>query len=409
MPFPFVLPTTSAFSFPSCLSCGSHPSLPVEASTYRAIVRDALKKHKRLPPSAQSADIPTVISALNQYVPYLLTVCDGLVNKSLPSGEFLSIILETEPKLEWRPTLTGDAIPGRERPRVKITSLDHEKAFVLSTLGYCHILTARATLQPLYSIRQESLSPQQRTNAITTATKSLLEAASIYEYAIEGTERATRTPPCPDVSPNLQRALGYVAHAEATLLAVLKDDPYPAAVAQDRNQNDKEWMFKAPDIPKVRAHLYARLCLAAAGHATTALSLCKTAGLGSQKIDPDFIKYLEDLRRTSRAKACRFFGIDSELGGETAEGIGWLRAGLQELGVEVKDNKKGLSFSRFKKEFTEKREDRRVEKETTWGADAGRLEEARVLEMLDVKWNKINDTVSSTLFIFFFVAYLSYR
>ena len=46
-------------------------------------------------------------------------------------------------------------------------------------------------------------------------------------------------------------------------------------------------------------------------------------------------------------------------------------------------------------DITEKREDRRVDKEAAWGADAGKLEETRILEMLDAKWNKINDTVSS--------------
>jgi hypothetical protein len=67
---------------------------------------------------------------------------------------------------------------------------------------------------------------------------------------------------------------------------------------------------------------------------------------------------------------------------------------LQELGVEVKDSKKASGLSRLKKEWTEKREDKRVEKEAGWGADAGRLEEIRILEMLGAKWNKINDTVS---------------
>ena len=107
-------------------------------------------------------------------------------------------------------------------------------------------------------------------------------------------------------------------------------------------------------------------------------------------------RYIEDFRKTSKAKACRFLGIDAELGGETADGIGWLRAGLAELGVEVKD-KKGLSLSRLKKELSEKMEDRRVDKETAWGADAGKLEEIRVIEMLDEKWNKINDTVRPPL------------
>lgn len=390
MPFPFILPTTSAFAFSSSFSSDSHPSLPLNASTYRGVVRDALKKHKRLPPSSQVSNVNTVISSINGYLPYLLAVDDGLSNKGLAI-----VTLKTPPVIEWRSTLSGEVVPGRERARVKISSLEHEIAFVVSTLGFSHVLTARSALQPLYSTNSEFLGVQERTNAITTATKCLLEAASVYDYLAGRGEHATVSPPCPDVTAGTARALSSLALAEATLLAVLKDDPYPALIAQDRNKTDKEWMFKAPEIPKVRAHLYARLCLAASEHAAKALSLCSTSGAGSHKINSALLKYLEDLRRTCRARACRFFGIDAEIGGQVADGIGWVRAGLSELGVEIKDsNKKGLSFSRLKKDFTEKREDRRVDKEAAWGTDAGKLEEIRVLEMLDSKWNKVNDTVS---------------
>ncbi|KAM0232884.1 hypothetical protein ACHAP5_010581 [Fusarium lateritium] len=393
MPFPFILPTTSAFAFSSSFSSDSHPSLPLNASTYRGVVRDALKKHKRLPPSSQVSNLNTVISSINGYLPYLLAVDDGLSNKGLAV-----VTLKTTPVIEWRPTLSGEVVPGRERARVKISSLEHEIAFVVSTLGFSHVLTARSALQPLYSTNSEFLGVQERTNAITAATKCLLEAASVYDYLAGRGEHATASPPCPDVTPGTARALSSLALAEATLLAVLKDDPYPALIAQDRNKTDKEWMFKAPEIPKVRAHLYARLCLAASEHAGKALSLCSQAGSGSHKINSALLKYLEDLRRTCRARACRFFGIDAEIGGQVADGIGWVRAGLSELGVEVKDsNKKGLSFSRLKKDFTEKREDRRVDKEAAWGSDAGKLEEIRVLEMLDSKWNKVNDTMNTQI------------
>lgn len=392
MPFPFVLPTTSAFSFSSSFSCDSHPSLPLSASTYRGVVRDALKKHKRLPPSSQTSNLRTVISSLEQYLPYLFAIDAGLSNQPA-GGEAVSIILETTPSMSWRPTLSGDIVPGRERPRIKLISIEHEIYFSLSTLGFAHVSMARATLQPLYSTTTEFQGSQERTTAMATATKYLLESASIYNYIAARSEQVASSPPCVDIAPATLRALASLCHAEATLLAVLKDDPYPAAVAQDRNKNDKEWMFKAPDIPKVRAHLYARLCLAAAEHAAKAAALCQSVKSGTTGISPALIRYLEDLRRTSRAKACRFFGIDAELGGEAAEGIAWARAGLHELGVEVKDDKKGLGFSRAIKGLSEKREDRRVHKEAAWGADAGKSEETRVLEMLDAKWNKINDTV----------------
>ncbi|KAF5138798.1 pH-response regulator protein palC [Metarhizium anisopliae] len=395
MPFPFVLPTTSSFSFSSCFSCDSHPSLPLTASGQRGVVRDALKKHKRSPPNTRIRSLAAVISSIDGYLPYLLAVDAGVSSQCLDGGEVISVVLKTAPSISWRPTLSGDIVPGRERPRVKITSLEYEIFFVLSSLAYAYTLTARSTLQPLYMTTTSFLGTKERTTAITAATKHLLDAASIYDYLSLRSEQISSTAPCADVAPTTAGALSSLALAEATLLAVLKDDPYPAAVAQDRNKTDKEWMFKAPDIPKVRAHLFARLCLAASDHAAKASSLLQSAGSGSSKMNPVLLKYLEDLRRTSRAKACRFFGIDADLGGQTAEGIGWLRVGLQELGIEAKEAKKGFSLSRLKKDISEKREDRRVERETDWGSDAGRLEEARIIELLDEKWNKINDTMNT--------------
>lgn len=441
MPFPFVLPTTSAFSYSSSFTCESHPSLPLSASTQRGVVRDVLKKHKRSSPQSQSANLPTIVSAITGYLPYLLAVDSGLNHRTIGNGlEIFSIIQRSNVPLniEWRPTLADVFIPGkRENARVKIHSLEHEVAFVMATLGYTYTLLARTALHPLFSTTTTedlyAIGSQPRQASISTATKHLLDAASVYDHLARRAERPhgshLDSPPCADVSAATARAQCELALAEATLLAVLKDDPYPAVVAQDRNQNDKEWMYKAPDIPKVRAHLFARLCVAAAEHAAKAHSLCASQGGGggpivsgsirfgskknkeegedsgagagggggsSGKLNEGFIKYLEDLRRTSRAKACRFFGIDAELGGQTGNAIGWLHAAYQELGVEVKDSsKKSSGLSKLKKEWSEKREDRRVEKGTTWGADAGKLEETRVIEMLEAKWSKQNDTVST--------------
>ncbi|KAL1879933.1 hypothetical protein VTK73DRAFT_6629 [Phialemonium thermophilum] len=395
MPYPFVLPTTSAFSFSSSFACESHPSLPLNASTYRGILRDALKKHKRLPASAQPAHLSLVISSLQDYLPYLLAIDAGLGRKTI-HGDEVSVVLKFTPNIEWRPTLSGATIPGKEHARVKIQSLGYEISFVLSTLANAYTLQARAALHPLYVTSTAPVGTQQRQTAISTATKLLLDAASIYDHLARRAEALVTKPPCPDITSSTLRAQSSLAMAEATLLAVLKDDPYPAVVAQDRNKNDTEWMYKAPDIPKVRAHLFARLCLAASDHANKASSLCQSASReGAGKLDDDFLRYLEDLRRTSRAKACRFFGIDSELGGQTGTAIAWLNAASEALGVESKTAKAGigLGFGRLRKEWSEKREDRKVEKGANWGSDAGRLEETRVIEMLEAKWTKQNDTM----------------
>jgi len=396
MPFPFTLPTTSSFSFSTYFGSDSHPSLPLSASTYRGVLRDALKKHKRLPPAEQSPHLASVLLSLNNYIPYLLAVDAGLGSQPV-AGEELDVVLKSTPTLEWRPTLSDNTIPGRETGRLKIQSLEYEIYFVLSTLAYTYTLFSRSSLHPLHSSATSSPSTEQRTLAITTATKHLLSAASIHDYLSHRSDSVSSSPPCIDIAKSTFKALSSLALAEATLLAVLKDDPYPAAVAQDRNKNDKEWMIKAPEIPKVRAHLFARLCLAAAEHAANALSLLSaSAGKGVGKIDGDLLKYVEDLRRTGRGKACRFFGIDAELGGQTGNGIAWLMAGMHELGVKggEESGKKGLSFGRLKKGWEEKREDKRVERGSHWGADAGRMEEGRVLEMLEKKWVKMNETVS---------------
>ncbi|KAI0889677.1 uncharacterized protein GGS22DRAFT_148882 [Annulohypoxylon maeteangense] len=392
MPFPFILPTTSSFSFSSSFTCESHPSLPLNTSTHRGVVKDSLKKHKRLPATSQNPNLPSILSNLNNYLPYLLAIDAGLSNKAI-SGEEVSVVLTSNPTIEWRPTLSDHAVPGKEIARVKVQSIEYELFFALSAVGYTHTLLARASLHPLYVTSGVPLSTQERTTAITTATKHLLDAASVHDYLARRAEGWVTTPPCADISQSIARAMSSLALAEATLLAVLKDDPYPAVVAQDRNDNDREWMYKAPEIPKVRAHLFARLCLAAADHAGQASSLCQSQGRGPSKLNEGLLRYLEDFRKTSRAKACRFFGIDAELGGQTGNALGWLRCGLQELGVESKETKKGISLTRMKKDWSERREDKKVERGTNWGADAGRVEETRVIEMLEAKWTKINDTM----------------
>ncbi|KAI1333097.1 pH-response regulator protein palC [Xylariaceae sp. FL0255] len=393
MPFPFVLPTTSSFSFSSSFSSESHPSLTLNASTHRGVVRDALKKYKRLPSSSQGANLPSIVSAVNNYLPYVLVVDVGLSGKSL-AGEEINVILTSTPITEWRPTISENAMPGRPMNRVKIQSLEYDILFTLSTLGYTHTLLARAALHPLYVTTGTPLGTQERTAAITAATKHLMDAASVHDYTARRMEALPASPPCADIAQSTARGMASVALAEATLLAVLKDDPYPAIVAQDRNTNDLEWMYKAPEIPKVRTLLFVRLCLAAAEHAAQASSLCQAPkAKGIPKLNDDLLRYLEDLRKTCRAKACRFLGIDAEMSGQTGDALGWLRCGFQEFGIEPKEAKKGLSLSRMKKEWSERREDRKVERGTNWGSDAGKLEEIRVMEMLEAKWTKVNDNV----------------
>jgi hypothetical protein len=76
-----------------------------------------------------------------------------------------------------------------------------------------------------------------------------------------------------------------------------------------------------------------------------------------------------------------------------------LRAGLVEVGSEGLSGAgagEKMGLGKLKATWAGKREDRRMErgKMAEWGADAGKIEEGRVLEWLDRKWTKTNDTVN---------------
>src|SRR5436190_16874954 len=116
MPFPFNLPTTSSFSFTTCLESPSHPSLPLTASTYRGVLRDNLKKHKRLPPQSQAANLSSVQLDIEAYLPYLFALDGGLGNQTI-AGEEVDVVLKATPTPEWRSTLSSSPGPGREPPR----------------------------------------------------------------------------------------------------------------------------------------------------------------------------------------------------------------------------------------------------------------------------------------------------
>lgn len=391
MPFPFLLPTTSYVPFSEFYSSSTHPSLPLSTTSSRAVLRDALKKQKRLPPASQAAHLSSIFSALSEYIPYLFALDAGLSGQPI-SGEEIDIVLLKELEVEWRCTLSSTR-PGLKAPRQKLRGLETEIFFTLSTLAYTHSLLARSLLRPLHQTDSAPLSSDQRTKAIAESMQHLLAAHSIHTHLLKRHSQSPQnmSPTPVDVSAPVLSALASVALAEATLITVLKDDPYPVAVSESRNAQSKDWMFRAPAIPPVRSHLFARLCLAASEHASRAHSALRN----TRGVDEDAARYADDLRRTARAKAARFLAIDAEGQGKVGEGIAWLRGAKRELGIESGEGKAfARGLEKMKRDWKERREDRKIGKGGgEWGADAGRLEEGRVVEMLEQKWSKMNDTV----------------
>ncbi|KAL1846131.1 hypothetical protein Plec18170_009364 [Paecilomyces lecythidis] len=455
MVYSFPLPTTSHLSFQKFLSSTTHPSLPQAASTARHALRLALKEHKHLPRAQRETHLPTVLVALNDYLPYLFALSYGLSGRSVGNatsgssgvGEEVEITLRAEIEVEWRPTLSSGSSILRgvgSTYRVHGRGLDFEIAFTLTTLGYVLSGIARSgVLRTLYAARTPTA--EQRTAAVQTATKNLLQASAVHSFLASSPSFAALTAHksgrgrdggdrdssaasgaqvgiVPDLHPATQSALATLALAEATLLAVLKDDAYVTTCIQARNPHDKDWMVRAPEIPKVRALLFARLCVRGAEYAEQVTASLGTVGAEGKrgaaagKIDEDLIRYARTLGKVARARACRFFGVDAELSGKIGEGIAWLRAAKATLGFKsslagdedtaAKSSKGGLS--RLKREWAERKEEKKMEKEAgnvstgekgalEPGDDAGREEEGRVLDMLETKWVKMNDTVNTQL------------
>lgn len=434
MVYPFALPTTSHLAFQALLSSSTHPSLPQSASTARYALRLALKAHKRLPRPQQDTHLSTLLTTLNDYLPYLATISHGLSGKPIEpapgSSEEVEIVLRSELETDWRPTLSSSSTPlklPQQTSRARGRGLDFELAFVLSTLAYVLSRLARASAARTF-YAASTPTPDQRTAAAQSACRSLLQASAVHSLlasspAFADVARApgpagATTSVVPDLDPAAQAALSSLALAEATLLAVWKDDAHIAACIQARNPNDREWMVRAPEIPKVRALLFARLCVRAAEYAEQAaagLGAVAGGGTGSGIAD-DLVKYSRVLGRVARARACRFFGVDAEAAGKVGEAIAWLRAARGVLGLRgsgAGENEEATAtsttgaragLSKLKKGWMERREERKMEKDAGGrgreksefgpGDDATREEEGRVVDTLEAKWAKMNDTVS---------------
>ncbi|KXL46663.1 hypothetical protein M433DRAFT_65414 [Acidomyces richmondensis BFW] len=391
MPFPFTLPTTSSVLLTDHFSSPTHPALPLAASTHRSLVKDALKKHKRLPPADRPAHLPIVYDALSSYLPYLLTLHTPPPHVSIqhnPQRPF---------EVEWRCTLTPHP-PLREPPRPRLRGLTADLIFISATLAYTHTLLARTQLQPLHesTLASASLAPEQRSAAISNAVKHLLLAHAIHTYlahlpfpyqqSLPDLKQAHQTSPI-DIHPQTHASLASLSWSEATLLIPSTDDPYAAAAAAAANAHDTDWMFRSPPPPKkVRAHLFARLCLAAAEHAGRAEAGLKDTGGGGGGIR----RYAGDLRRTARGRAARWLGLDAEGAGRTGEAIAWCRGGRWEVGY----SNSASSSSKTGGVASSKPSAAALKSGMLWGLDAGRGDEARVLKMLETKWERENAAVN---------------
>ncbi|PWW79397.1 hypothetical protein C7212DRAFT_154077 [Tuber magnatum] len=389
MPFPYTLPTTSTISYPTYFESPLYPTLPLATSSHRGSLRNALKTHKRLPAASQASGIPSIINQLKSYLAHLLTLYD-----TLTAGD--AFFKEGAPRLttSWRTVLSARKVAAKEPPRVARPGLSYEIFWSISALGYAYTLLARSQLQGILAAPSSSTTSRgaadatAAANSLNQATANLFTSASIFQHLLTRPLPPHASSWPPDLSPQVLSALSSISLSAATLSAVMKQDPYPTylsiiATEKKKQQKSKEWLYNPPAPPAgVRALLIARLCVAASDHAAKALGLLSTAEkTDAGEIGEELLRYADSLQRVSKAKACRFLGIDAEATGRVGEGISWIRSAKTILNASNSTSSVGSFVGD------------RLRRRDVWGADAGKVDEERTLDALEGRWKKLNDSV----------------
>ena len=429
MPFPFTLPTVSPVSFSTHYISLAYPSLPLACSTHRGILRDSLKSHKRLPAPAQGANIKHIISVTTEYLSYL-----QFLYKALQLGDVSPIPTAPEIGTAWTPTLastTRFGVPS-SRERARGRGLEYEIFWAYSTLAYAHSIQARVLLIGFLSPPSSSPSPETSSTSqlLPQAINHVLTSASIFNYLLSlpppknwqpGNEKNTLSLPH-NISQPMLSSLASISLASATLLAVLKTDPYPTYLAitsnTRKNDNDhaysKEYLYNPPNPPKgVKALLFSRLCVAASEHATKAQGAISDI-IRAGTVNEDYVRYIDELRRAAKARGCRFLGVDAEAQGRLGEGIAWIKLARETLtgSVSASSSSTGEQEGKGKKTLASRMEKLRLSKSppsplstfsshTAASGNGGGLplhldpctvySELQVIESLDAKWTKMND------------------
>ncbi|RPA92004.1 hypothetical protein L873DRAFT_1711798 [Choiromyces venosus 120613-1] len=405
MPFPYTLPTTSTISYPAYFDSPLYPTLPLATSSHRGSLRNALKAHKRLSTAAaQAANIPFIIKQLESYLAHLLALYD-----TLTAGDAFFKDGARRLNTSWRAVLSARRVAAKEPPRIARPGLSYEIFWGISTLGYAYTLFARSQLRSVLAPTQGGEGSSSSSsgdaaaaaaNSLNQATANLFTSASIFQHLLTRPLPPHASSWPPDLSLQVLSALSSLSLSAATLSAVTKQDPYPSYLALiaieskqgggknkrggGNEQKSKEWLYNPPAAPSgVRALLIARLCVAASDHAAKALGLLSTAEKSDAgKISEELLRYADSLRRVSRAKACRFLGIDAEAAGRVGEGISWIRGAKTILYASGSSSSSASAVGSLLRR-----------KDEVWGADAGKLDEEKTLDALEARWEKLNDSV----------------
>lgn len=166
--YPFPLPTTGSIIFSQFINTVEHRQLVLNADEKRARLRDSLKRAKR----AENPDILGVINAIQEYLPYLFTLMDGIETQAF------EVINNQVPLFSWRLPMkaatSSKHIRVVEPPRVEVASFEYERGMTVLTYALAIIAFGEKTLKQSESTEKWKL-----------MSNKLMQAESVLRYLAE--------------------------------------------------------------------------------------------------------------------------------------------------------------------------------------------------------------------------------
>lgn len=299
--YPFILPTTGAVSLSQVVQSIEYGQLILNADEKRAHVRDVLKRAKR----EDNPDLLGVINSIEDYLPYLLTILDGLDTRQL---ELVGEVPTFSWRLPMKAATQSKHIRVVEPPRVEIASFEYEKGMTILTYALAII-----------SYGEKTLKQNQTSEKWKIITNRLMKAESVLRYLA-------------DQSIGLQPACASVIDLHPSTLSGL--------ITMISGSLHLTIIYKSQAQESASSSLLTRVSLFAAEKFGTATQLFSSLNSGSKFNGTNGLTHwLRAARSFSIAYADKYMADSSQQKGQVGMSIAYLQNAEDALGA-VEDSSK---------------------------------------------------------------------
>ncbi|KAI8340467.1 BRO1 domain-containing protein [Chlamydoabsidia padenii] len=339
MSYNFSLPTTGAVSFADYFeSTGDHYSSISDATAQRGRLRTVLKGHKK--ESQESRDLAGIVNAIDDYLPYLISIINCLETKEL--------VLKKNLETSWRSTLSDHIIHTKSNaPRIVGKDFYYELTFVLLTYAYAVSLQGSDYLLALQPNSQADM-----TMVYNKTADALNTAASVFHFVSD------QVIPKWTSASDQQRPVETIREVSLALSKMTLADAQAVALTNRKLSNS----------------LAAKLFIGVAEQYDMAYGLISARKSG-QDVSSDLKKYLSDGSMFYKAMAKKYLAQDANDNQKMGIAVGFLR--------DCKADLRSLQHSSLSKPH--------IRKSTTVAARA--LKEEENVNGLLQRFTMINDTV----------------